>query len=86
MKVLTSVDATFDTAGLEGKAFIVTKSGACFRTMKKRYEQDLGIIQFKKTAMISCGGLIREEEDQPASFPLMCCAIVQGWQMMQAIK
>ena len=57
MEVLTSVDATFDTAGLEGKAFIVTKSGACFRTMKKRYEQDLGIIQFKKNGYDILWGL-----------------------------
>ena len=46
MQVSASVDVAFDTAGLKGKAFIVTKSGACFRTMKKKYERDLGIIQF----------------------------------------
>ena len=36
MQVSASVDVAFDTAGLKGKAFIVTKSGACFRTMKKK--------------------------------------------------
>ena len=40
MQVLASVEVAFDTAGLEGKSFIVTKSGACFRTMKKKYERD----------------------------------------------
>ena len=44
------VNVNFDTTGLEGKTFIITRSGAAFRTMKKRYEKDLGIIRFKDNA------------------------------------
>ena len=48
LSVLASVDVDFDTTGLEGKTFILTKSGACFRTMKKKYARDLGVIRFKE--------------------------------------
>ncbi|MCB6567410.1 hypothetical protein LI169_20370, partial [Desulfovibrio desulfuricans] len=57
MQVLASVEVAFDTAGLEGKSFIVTKSGACFRTMKKKYERDLGIIRFKENGYDILWGL-----------------------------
>lgn len=48
LQVLDTVPVDFDTSGLEGKVFILTKSGACFRTMKKKYARDLGIIRFNK--------------------------------------
>lgn len=48
LKVLESVKVEFDTAGLEGKHFVITRAGACFRTMKKRYLEDLGIIRFNE--------------------------------------
>lgn len=48
MKVLDTVEVSFDTQGLEGKHFVITRAGACFRTMKKKYESDLGIIRFNK--------------------------------------
>lgn len=46
LEKLGSVETDYDTEGLVGKTFIVTRSGACFRTMKKKYQQDLGIIRF----------------------------------------
>lgn len=48
LNVLETVEVDFDTSGLEGKTFIITRSGAAFRTMKKRYERDLGIIRFNE--------------------------------------
>ena len=57
LNVLASVDVDFDTSGLEGKSFLITKSGACFRTMKKKYERDLGIIRFKENSYEILWGL-----------------------------
>jgi rhamnulose-1-phosphate aldolase len=47
---IKNVKVDFDTSGLEGKTFIITRSGAAFRTMKKRYDKDLGIIRFKENS------------------------------------
>lgn len=46
LHVSATVDVEFDTKGLIGKSFVVTRSGACFRTMNKKYMNDLGIIKF----------------------------------------
>lgn len=65
-EVLTTVEVDFNTQGLEGKSFLITRSGACFRTMKKRYEEDLGIIQFHKGSYDILWGL-RNGEGRPTS-------------------
>ncbi|MBY4798240.1 rhamnulose-1-phosphate aldolase [Collinsella sp. AGMB00827] len=44
------VPATFDTCGLEGRAFLLTRSGGQFRTLPERVEQDMGIIRVQDGA------------------------------------
>ncbi|MBR2577489.1 MAG: rhamnulose-1-phosphate aldolase [Erysipelotrichaceae bacterium] len=50
LKVHATVPVDFDTEGLEGRCFMLTRSGSAFRTMKKRYMHDMGIIRFVKGA------------------------------------
>lgn len=46
LDILATVQVDFDTTGLDGKMFLITRSGAAFRTMPKKYERDLGVIRF----------------------------------------
>ena len=39
------VPVAFDTCGLEGRIFLVTRSGGQFRTLPERVERDMGIIR-----------------------------------------
>lgn len=39
------VPVAFDTCGLEGRSFLVTRSGGQFRTLPERVERDMGIIR-----------------------------------------
>ncbi len=39
------VPATFDTCDLEGRCFLATRSGAQFRTIAERVEQDMGVLR-----------------------------------------
>lgn len=57
INVLNHVEVDFDTSGLEGKYFVVTRSGACFRTMKKKYLEDLGVIKFNENSYDIVWGL-----------------------------
>ena len=51
---------------------IVTKSGACFRTMKKKYERDLGIIQFKENGYDILWGLDQGRGRPTSELPRPC--------------
>ena len=66
LNVSKTVDVDFDTKGLEGKTFFITRSGAAFRTMKKRYKKDLGVIQFKENSYEILWGL-EDGQGRPTS-------------------
>lgn len=66
LNILSHVEVEFDTSGLEGKCFVVSRSGASFRTMPKRFENDLGIIKFTKGSYDILWGL-QEGKGRPTS-------------------
>lgn len=74
----TSVEVPFayDTAGLVGMAFLLTRSGGQFRTITERVETDLGIIRVKQQSYeILWGfgqGQLRPTSELPAH--LLCHA------------
>ena len=46
LEVKATVPFDYDVEELAGRTFFVTRSGGAFRTIKKRYDKDLGIIRF----------------------------------------
>lgn len=65
LKVKRSIPITFNTLGLTGKIFLVTRSGSIFRKAHKQPEIDFGVIKVNENSLDILWGF--EENNKPTS-------------------
>ena len=67
--ILNSIPIKFDTGGLSGKYFLVTRAGAFFRTIHKHPRKDLGIIRIDDGKLSVLWGFDEGRNRPTSEFP-----------------